>query len=276
MLNWLSEPFLATALGVGLLSAGLCAYVGNFVLMKDMTFIAMALSEMAAVGVALGLLADWNPNLTGLAATLAGVLFFWHRARSGRGTTEGLIALIYVASAALVLILISQNPRLEAHGIDLLSGNLLYSTTTDLVVLGAVAAGIGVLHVMFRREFLFVGMDPETAATLGVKASRFDLLLLLTIGAAIAVSLKLTGILFVFGSLIIPGLTALLWAGRVTAVFAGSVLVAAVCVVLGMGVSYGWDLPSSPAILCTYALAYAAAATASWLRRRVRGIRLPP
>ena len=32
----LLDPLLFTALGVGLLSAGLCAYIGNFVLMKNM------------------------------------------------------------------------------------------------------------------------------------------------------------------------------------------------------------------------------------------------
>lgn len=256
MITVFTEPFLLIALGVGLLTAVMCAYVGNFVLMKGMTFIAIALSEIAALGVALGFVFHLLPDAAALAAELAGVIYFWRHSRAGKGQTDGVIGFIYATAAAVVLLIISKNPRLEAHGIDLISGNLLYSTLPDLVVIALVALVIAVLHLLFRREFLFVSFDRETARTLGLKSGGFDLLLMLTFGVVIAFSMKLTGMLFVFASLIVPGLAALSVARRVHRVFLASVVFAAAAVVIGLTASFHFDLPSSPTIICVYALCF--------------------
>ena len=264
------DPLLYTALGVGLLSAGLCAYVGNFVLMKDMTFIAMALAEMAALGVAIGFVLHVAPDLAALGSAVLGAAYFWRRGGSGIRTADGMIGLLYVTCAALVLIVVSLNPRLEAHGIDLVSGNLLYSTREDLVLVALTTLAVAAIHAAFRRSFLFVSFDAETAQTLGHRARYLDLLLMLTIGVTVACCMKLTGMLFVFASLIVPGLTALILVGRVRQVFFLSVCIALLAVTLGTVVSFHANLPTSPAIICCYALAYVCATGCRALGARAR------
>lgn len=270
MLSLFTEPFFLTALGVGVLTAAMCAFVGNFVLMKGMSFIAIALSEIAAVGVALGFVLELQPDLAALVASFAGVVYFWRQGTRSRRFADGRIGLIYATSAALVLIIIAKSPGLEAHGIDLVSGNLLYATIPDLVLIAGVAGVVGVLHVVFRKEFLFVSFDAETAGTLGVRAGGMDLLLMLSLGAVIAFAMKLTGMLFVFASLIIPGLAGLCFFQRVHQVFLFSVVLAVVCVVAGMMVSFQADLPTSPTIICAYALGYAAVQAWSAVSKRFR------
>lgn len=264
----LLDPLLLTALGVGLLSAGLCAYIGNFILMKNMTFIAMALSQIAALGVALGFLFNILPDLAALAAAVAAALFFWHRGGGAQGEGEGMIGFIYVTCAALVLIVVSLNPRLESHGIDLVSGNLLYSTGDDLVLVAITVLTVGVIHAAFRRQFLFISFDAETAQVIGHRTRSLDLLLMLTIAVTVAFCMKLTGMLFVFASLVVPGLTALALAGRVRWVFILSVTIAVTGVLVGTVASFHLDLPTSPAIICCYAVAYLAAAAwrTAWRR----------
>ena len=258
----LLDPLLLTALGVGLLSAGLCAYIGNFVLMKNMTFIAMALSQIAALGVVLGFLLHVMPDLAALAASVAAALLFWYRERWCQGRAEGTIGFIYVTCAALVLIVVSLNPRLEAQGIDLVSGNLLYSTGEDLGMVAITVLAVGLIHAGFRRQFLFVSFDAETAQVLGQRARSLDLLLMLTIAITVAFCMKLTGMLFVFASLVVPGLTALTLAGRVRWVFTLSVAVALAGVLVGTIASFHLDLPTSPTIICCYAVVYLG--TAAW------------
>ncbi len=265
-----AEPFMLIALGVGIVTGSLCAYLGNFLLMRNMTFVSIALSETAALGVALGFALRFDPTMAAFLATIAAVVFFWQRNRRWHSTDEGLIGVLYAASAALAVVVVARNPMMESHGIDLVSGNLLYCTAGDLLAVSAMCAAVAIPHALFRKEFLFVSFDRETAKAQGLRADLWDLVLMLSIGFCIAVCMQLTGVLFVFASLIVPGMASLILFRRVSAVFAASVALVILSVPLGLVVSYRGDLPTSPTIICVYALFFAATSLWRTLRTRLR------
>jgi ABC-type Mn2+/Zn2+ transport system permease subunit len=202
-----------------------------------------------------------------MATTAAAILFFWKTAPMTRASGEGTIGLLYVASAALAVVIIWRNPGIESqHGINLVSGNLLYCTLPDLVGMTAVVVLLGAVHALFRKEFLFVAFDYETASAQGLRAGTWDLLLMLTIGVGISFCMKVTGVLFVFASLVIPGMTGLALSRRVNRVFVTSMVVACAGVFLGLWASLELDVPSAPAIICVYALCFCLVRTFRALR----------
>ena len=158
-----------------------------------------------------------------------------------------------------MIVLVSFNPFIRSKGIDLISGNLLYCTGKDLLMIGVIAGAIAVTHFLFFKEFLFVSFDRETAKAEGLNADLWDMLLLLTIGLCIAFSIKLAGVLFVFASLVIPAMTSLTLFRRVRNVFIGSVVIVVISVFLGVTASYQLDIPTSPAIICVYTACYLSA-----------------
>ena len=85
-----------------------------------------------------------------------------------------------------------------------------------------------VLHLLLRKEFVFVSFDTDTARTLGLPARFYDFLIYLSIGATISVAMDRVGVLFVFASLILPALTGLLLGRRMGTVGLFAVLTAAV------------------------------------------------
>ncbi|MEK7483063.1 MAG: metal ABC transporter permease [Planctomycetota bacterium] len=280
-----SEPFIQTALAIGILTGGLCAYLGNFILLKNMSFLSIALSEVSALGIATGFFLQYQfaaflpehlahstnivPNLSALFFTLSATLFFWFQSKkTQRFMNEGMIAFIYAGSAALTIILISANPFLESRGSgELLNGNLLFCSAEDLSLICWTVFGIGIVHFIGFRNFLFVSLDRETAYAQGVKADFWEFLLLFTIGICISFSMRLTGVLFVFSSLIIPGLTGLTLFSRVKWIFCFSVFLVAISVVLGIIASWEYNLPTSPAIICFYVLFFILAQ----ILRKIRG-----
>ena len=100
---------------------------------------------------------------------------------------------------------------------------------------------------------LFVSFDPETARTLGVPVHVYEFFIYLTLGLAIAVSMKTAGILFVFASMVIPPMTGLVLTRRVGGVFLVSLLVALASGGAGLLASFSLDLPTGPAIICMQA-----------------------
>lgn len=249
-----SETFVRYAMAGGALIGGLCAYVGVYVVFKRIVFVGVALAEVAAMGVALGFFVGANPTLTALAITLAAVLLFWRPLGPGSLSRESLIGFAFVLAGALSIILVAKNPLMEAMGVDLVSGNLLYVNNADLALLVAVGLFVLIPHVVFFRKLLFVSFDKETALSYGMRADLYDLFIYFSIGLAVSVSLKISGVLFVFGSLVVPPIVALACFRRMTAIFVVAPLVALLCVLGGTALSYKADFPTAPTITLCYCL----------------------
>jgi len=252
----LSETFIIIALFAGIMCGGLCAYLGNFILMRNMTFASIAISETAALGAAVGLLLGFAPSFMAFIFVLIVLLVFWSMSRNSIGMHESIIGVLYVFCAAAGIVIISQNPLIESHGVDFVSGNLLYCTVTDLVHMGVVILITAVIHFIFYKEFIFICFDRETATGLGIKVNRHDFVLLLTIGLCISFCIKLTGVLFVFASMIIPPLISLNIFKKIKNIFVSSVIIVSFCIICGLIVSYKYDLPTSPVIICVYGAVY--------------------
>lgn len=254
MFEIFKEPFMQTALVGGLIISSLCAYLGVFVVLKRIVFVGIALSEVAALGVAVGLFIGINPVLSAFILTILAVFLLGFPISDKIVSRECMIGFTYASCAALAVILVAKNPLAEAHGLNLISGNLLYMTWVDIQLLCYVSVAVAVIHLIFFKEFIFISFDRETALTTGIKANLRDFLLYLTIGVVISVSMKVCGVIFVFASLIIPAMAGLLIAKEIRKIFVSSVLIAAFCVLGGLYMSYKLDLPTAPSIVGLYGL----------------------
>jgi len=255
-MGFLQETFLRNALLAATLSAALCAFLGVYVHLKRIVFIGITLSEVAAFGVAAGLYLGLRPEATASLLTVAVALLFWTPGRNTILDREAALGLVYCLAAAGAIILLAANPMAEAHGVDLVSGNLLYSTPGDIVLLLALAAATITIHLALLPKLLFVSLDPETAQTTGLPERLYDFLIYLSLGLCIAVSMKTTGILFVFASMVIPPMIGLLLLRRVWGVYLLAVLVAVTASSLGLWLSFRWDLPTAPTIVCLEGLMF--------------------
>lgn len=258
--------FLQNPLAAALLCGVVCAFLGVYVHLKRIIFIGIALSEVAALGVAAGLYAGIWPEASASVLTVLAALLFWLPGRAGFLDREALLGYVYCVAAAGAILLLAANPMAEAHGVDLVSGNLLYTMGDDVLLLSLLAAGTLSIHLIFFPRILFVSLDPETARTLGVEERTIEFLIYLTLGLCIAVSLKTAGILFVFSSMVIPPMAGLVLCRRVWAVFVVAVVTAVTAGFLGLWASFVWDLPTGPAIVCFEGALFLAAALGRVLR----------
>jgi ABC-type Mn2+/Zn2+ transport system permease subunit len=265
-MDFLREVFLLNALLAALISGTLCAFLGVYVHLKRIIFIGIALSEVAALGVAAGLYLGIWPEASASVLTVVVALLFWWPGRDGFLSRESLLGLVYCIAAALAILLLAANPMAEAHGVDLVSGNLLYTMGDDILLLSLLAVGTLALHLVLFPRVLFVSLDPETARTLGLEERAVEFLMYLTLGLCIAVSMKTTGILFVFSSMVIPPMVGLVLCRRVWAVFVAAVVTALAAGFLGLWASFVWDLPSGPAIVCLEGVLFALAALVRMVR----------
>ena len=102
-------------------------------------------------------------------------------------------------------------------------------------------------------------MDEEGAQVAGVSTGAMRLLVLVLVGVAVVVALKVVGILLVSALLVLPGAAARPLAARWPALLAGSIAVALVSVVGGLLLSVAVDVAPGAAIILVGAAIFVAA-----------------
>lgn len=267
MMEFLSYGFIQRALITGCLLGVTCAVLAVFVVLRRMAFIGVGISHASLGGVALGLLGGVSPLLAaGFFAVGVAWIIGWIT-RKGEVSEDTAIGVFFPTAMALGVALISLSRTYRQDLLGYLFGNILSVDTGDLWFLLALAGvSLGVLTLFFK-EFLFIGVDEEAARAAGLPAGILNYVLLTILAVTIVAAMKLVGIVLVSAFLVIPAATGQVLAGSVRGMVALSVLSALVSVLVGLWLSWIWNLPSGASIV----LLAAALFFGSYLFANLRG-----
>jgi ABC-type Mn2+/Zn2+ transport system permease subunit len=108
---------------------------------------------------------------------------------------------------------------------------------------------IGAIHYLFFKEFTFISFDPIMARTLGFNSGFWNLLIYFTIGATVAFTVKIAGVLLVFSFFVIPTVTSAMLANRMRIIFILSMVFGVLSTVLGLYLAFILDYPAGPTIV---------------------------
>lgn len=140
---------------------------------------------------------------------------------------------------------------------------------TGLLVVGAAA----VLH----KEFVAIALDRESARAMGVRVFWLDLVLYVLVTLAVVISVQTIGNILVLALLIAPAATARLLTDRFGVMLLLGPAIGGGGAVVGLYVSWSWDLPTGSTIVLVLTAAFLLAwllsprqGLASGLRRRTR------
>lgn len=268
-----SQPFMQRAVLGGMLAGATVAYIGVFAVLRRITFVGIALAQISGLGAALGTYYGIDPHTPAFAITVLAALALPFLGAERRVPREAVVGVLYAAAGGLAVILLSQSAQGEAETMNLLFGNILTVTDHDLEYMVLTSIGIAILFSLFHKEFVLIAFDPETAAASGIPVRTLDLLFHGALGLAVAASLKVAGVLVIFGAIVLPASTALSVMKRVPGVLACAVITTVISVLVGLYLSFQYDLPSGPAVVGVMTLFLIPAG--AWFRFYVRtGIKL--
>ena len=258
ILSFLAAPFVAS-----LVIAGIHAYLGVHVVERGVIFVDLSLAQIAAFGATIALLMPWSNGdphgnaayWTSLAFTVIGAAVFatirGHRARIPQ---EAIIGISYAVASAATILAISKLTSEAEHLKDMLVGNILAVSWTEVWQTAALYAVIGVFHFIFRRRFLAISLDPEGAEAEGISLRLWDFLFYASFGFVVTRSVSIAGVLLVFCYLIVPSVGAMLYAEHIGKRLAIGWSMGAVVSALGVYLSLRLDLPTGATIVCTFGL----------------------
>jgi hypothetical protein len=131
----------------------------------------------------------------------------------------------------------------------MLVGDVLLVSLPSVLNMVVLYGAIGVFHVIFRRKFLAISMDPLKAEDSGINIRFWDILFYMSFGLVITKSVAIVGVLLVFSYLVVPAVIAQMWAETVRGRLLLGWLVAILASTSGILWSFYSDYPTGPAVV---------------------------
>lgn len=257
----------------GVTAGAVLGVLGVFVVLRRAVFVTAAVSQSAALGVALAFLLGIHLGVTPppvlcafmLALAATGVLAW--RSPSTRLPREAIVGLLYVAASALA-VLVGDRIAQEAEDITaILFGTAVLVRPQDFIAVlgtsGLVVVAIGMLY----RGLVFAGFDPEGARVQALPTARIELALWTLVALEVSVTTRAIGALPVFAFSVLPAMAALRASNRLS----HAVVLAGLAGALSGGVGYVCAFllrfPVGAAEACVAAALFSAAVAVAHLRR---------
>ncbi len=276
----LADPFrfefFRYGMAVATLAGGLCALVGTYVVLRNMSYIGHGLSHAIFGGAVASYLVGLNFYLGAGAWGVASALMVNRVARRRTIGADAAIGVITTASFALGVALISRTSGFTRNFEAALFGNVLGVGVSDLAVVGGVSAGVALVIVLLYRPFLFLTFDPEVAEVFGIPTARLDALFALLLAASVIATMQVLGVTLIAAALVIPPVVARLLTDRFRTMVVLSVLMGTISGFVGMYLSFHLDIASGAAIVLVqgtlFAVVYAVTARSRVGRKRLAGV----
>ena len=249
----LRYPFMVRSLLASLMVGTLCAVVGTYVVLRGMAFLGDALAHAILPGVAVAYLAEANLFWGALGMGLLTALGIGYIGRRGQIKEDTAIGVIFAASLALGVAILSLVDNYSVDLTHILFGNVLGVSDTDLWLTAGLGLVVFLAVVLLYKELLVVSFDPVLAATLRLPLGGLQYTLLILIALTIVVSLQTVGVALMVAMLVTPAATAYLLTRRLWHMMLVGALVGAVSTVAGLYLSFYVNVASGAAVvlICT-------------------------
>jgi zinc/manganese transport system permease protein len=264
---------LAPALVACLLLACILSYFGLHVLLREVIFVDLALAQLAALGAAVGHLLSAHSDsfatyLYSFAFTLAGAaIFALARPAKTRLPQEALIGIVYGVSAALVILLVSKSALDRDDVESMLTGRLLFAEWSEIGAMAFLFGAVAILHFVLRRQFLAISEQSRTHASSTRRQKLLDFVFYASFGVVVTSSVQLSGVLVVFGLLIVPASCAAIYFASISSRLLASWLIGTISCTAGIAASALWDLPTGAAVVAALGVAFTLAVAGSIFTR---------
>ena len=256
------------ALLAALFLGPLCAFMGVFVTARRMAFFSDTISHAALTGVALGFwfgLSDptWPMVFVSLLVAFA---IMWLRENTDL-LTDTIMALLLSSSVAVGVIILSLLKEFRGELHSYLFGEILAIGPQEVWMSAALLVVVGTALFWQLTSFTLLTAQEDMAQVCGVPVRRFNYLFVLVLTLAVALTIRLLGIILVTALIVIPPAAARSVSRNLRQQIVFSIIFGLIGSVGGTVLSYQLDVPCGPSIVLTCVILFIASLIVGRSRR---------
>jgi manganese/iron transport system permease protein len=250
LLEPLQYGFMQRSLVEAIIVGIICAVVGSYLMVQRLALLGDAISHSVLPGLAIAFLLGINIFVGAFVAAListACISLIRTRSPIKEDAAMGIVFCSFFALGITLITIIQKDNKIDLN--HFLFGNILGVTFEDVRDTLIIAIIVILVVILLYKELLFYSFDKLGAQAVGLPVNLLDLGLMMLMGLTIVASLKAVGVILVLALLITPSATAYLLVSRLHQMMFLGVGIGVFSSLVGMYISYFYNLPSGPAIV---------------------------
>ncbi|MFZ5571107.1 MAG: metal ABC transporter permease [Thermodesulfobacteriota bacterium] len=252
----LQFEFMRNALMAGLLASVICGIMGTLVVVNRIVFLSGGIAHAAYGGIGLAFYGGWPYLPVTVGFSLAAATVMAAVSLKARHRADTIIGVIWALGMAFGIILIDLTPGYNVDLMSYLFGSILTVPEADLRIMAVMGLFITGAAGYYYKDLLALSYDDEFARIRGVPVRRLYFAMIGMLAVTIVMVIQVVGLILVIALLTIPPFIVEQHAKSLLQMMAGSSLLGALFTVMGLWLSYRYDLTSGAAITLVSGVAF--------------------
>lgn len=250
MLEMFEYAFMQKAFLVGILLAIIIPLIGVIVVLKRLSMIGDALSHTSLAGVALGLLLGIDPIIGAVVVCVVAAFSIETIRKKLPRYAEISISIIMSVGIGLASVLtgfIEDGAAFNAF----LFGSIVAITDTEVLLVIIVTVIVVATFLLLYKELMYITFDEQGAILAGLPVKKINFVITLLTAITVSVAARSVGALIVSSLMVIPVACAMQIANSYKKTVIYSVLFGVLFTVVGLVLSYHFNLKPGGTIVLT-------------------------
>lgn len=252
----LNYRFLQNALLAALLASIACGIIGSLIVEKKFVMISGGIAHTAFGGVGLGYFLNFEPMIGALLFSVLAALGIKTIENHTKTYTDVLIGIFWSLGMSLGILFISFTPGYPPNMTSYLFGDILTVTNDNLIFIGILDILILLTIIGFYHQWQAFIFDTEFATILKIPVKCFDYLLYILVAITVVILIRIVGIILVISLLTTAPSLAKQYTFNFKYMLVFSVLLGALFCVLGLIISFKYNIPSGASIVLVSVLIF--------------------
>jgi zinc transport system permease protein len=241
--------FIQRALIAGSFIALSCAFLGVFLVLRRLSLIGDGLAHVSLATIGLGLLLDIYPVYVSIPIVMLSSLWIIKLTEKGNMYGDAAIGLVSSLGVATGVILASIGGGYNVDLFSYLFGNILAISSTEVFLTVIISLVVVMVVLFFYHDLFSITFDEEFARVSGIKTNTLNKVLIVLTSLTVVLGIKVVGTMLVSSLIVFPSVTALQLSHSFKASLMLATLIALLSVILGIFISYIFDLPTGATIV---------------------------
>ena len=253
----LSFGFVQHAIIAGILVSIISGIIGSLIVVNRMVFLAGGIAHTSYGGIGLAIFFGLPIFLGASMFALIAAMIIAMLTLKNKNRIDTIIGLIWAVGMAIGVIFVDMT---DGYNVDLMSylfGSILAVSSSDLYFMAGLLVVIVLVLLKYYRDILAVSYDIEYASIRGINVKFFYTLILVLSALSVVVAIKVVGLILVIAMLTIPVYIAERVSNSLIGMMIYSSIISTIFTMLGLYLSYSYNLTSGASIILVSALGMA-------------------
>ena len=248
--------YLANAVIACILSGITCGIIGTYIVARRMVFLCGGITHASFGGLGIAFYLGANPILGATIFAVLSALGIEYAANKTKIREDSAIGLMWGVGMAMGALFMSLRPGYTSGDLSsFLFGNIISVTNSDVIALGILTLLLIVGAIIWLKPIMYMAFDRDFASAAGVKTTLIGYIMSVVTAVTIVLSIRVMGIVLLVSLMTMPVVIVNSITKQYDKIAIYSSIVAATGALIGIIVSYYFEVPSGPAIIFVLTLA---------------------